>query len=59
MIIYISYYNYLYFTFSDINECSFSNGDCQQTCINKVGNYHCGCYPGYELKANQVSCVGE
>ena len=45
--------------FADINECSINNGECQQICINKVGNYHCGCHSGYKLAVDLLSCVGE
>ena len=32
---------------SNIIECSVNN-ECQQICINIIGNYHCGCQAGYE-----------
>lgn len=39
--------------FKEINECSQAgNGGCAQQCINTLGSFKCGCFPGYELSAD-------
>ena len=40
----------------DFNECSDSNGGCQQNCTNVIGSYYCSCYDGYSLDGNYHSC---
>ena len=42
----------------DDNECSTSNGGCQQTCINTAGSFHCDCRCGYSLNSNGRTCTG-
>lgn len=44
---------------TDTNECSVSNGGCQQVCVNTVGGYECQCRPGYKLHWNKKDCVGK
>ena len=44
--------------YSDINECSTSNGGCQHTCVNTAGSYQCQCRSGYTLSSNIQSCDG-
>ncbi|KAG7335426.1 hypothetical protein KOW79_000119 [Hemibagrus wyckioides] len=46
----------------DIDECSFPDSDnsdsrCAQICLNTLGSYLCACYHGYQLRADQHSCV--
>ncbi|XP_064387611.1 adhesion G protein-coupled receptor E2-like isoform X3 [Halichondria panicea] len=41
----------------DVNECAESNGNCEQTCVNKPGSYHCECRDGFNISDNGVSCV--
>ncbi|KAL3852194.1 hypothetical protein ACJMK2_015867 [Sinanodonta woodiana] len=40
----------------DIDECQNSNL-CQHRCVNIVGSYHCMCNPGYNLAADQRTCI--
>ncbi|CAK8687745.1 unnamed protein product [Clavelina lepadiformis] len=43
--------------FKEINECSQAgNGGCAQQCINTLGSFKCGCFPGYELSADGRTC---
>ena len=44
--------------YSDINECSSSNGGCNQQCVNTAGSYYCSCNPGYSLLLNGLTCRG-
>ena len=32
---------------TDINECSFNNGGCEQECVNTVSSFLCACSHGY------------
>ncbi|XP_068179770.1 ovochymase [Antennarius striatus] len=47
----------------DIDECSAPEpGDgsgplCSQICLNTLGSYLCSCYPGFELRSDQSTCV--
>lgn len=45
-------------TRSDIDECSYENGGCEQTCINTLGSYSCGCKSGFEAGRNMNTCTG-
>lgn len=45
--------------FLDVDECASEVTDCEQLCNNNVGNYTCGCYPGYTLSTNGLSCNGQ
>jgi fibulin 1/2 len=42
---------------SDINECEYHNGGCEQVCINTPGSFHCSCFSGFSLY-NNVFCAG-
>uniref|UniRef100_H2ZHT4 Metalloendopeptidase n=1 Tax=Ciona savignyi TaxID=51511 RepID=H2ZHT4_CIOSA len=42
--------------FKERDECADSNGGCQQQCVNTLGSFKCGCYPGYELSRDGVTC---
>ena len=39
----------------DINECSIAN-NCEYSCINLVGSYHCTCQDGYKLANDGYNC---
>ncbi|XP_046704514.1 complement C1r subcomponent-like [Silurus meridionalis] len=46
----------------DIDECSSHDLDnsesrCTQICLNTLGSYLCTCYHGYQLRADQRTCV--
>ena len=51
-------FNLLYAMTIDINECATNNGGCEQLCYNEVGYHYCKCSPGYQLNADNFSCVG-
>jgi len=38
----------------DVNECATANGKCDQTCVNTVGGFSCGCRAGYRLAGDYV-----
>ena len=44
---------------TDIDECDDENGDCDQTCVNEEGTYHCECLSGYILDEDKMRCSGE
>jgi len=46
--------------FSDINECTVSNGGCSHKCVNTVGGYKCEC-PDLELSLtlDNKTCHGK
>ena len=44
--------------YSDINECDLGISGCNQTCINTVGSYYCGCQNGYYLSSDNHTCIG-
>ena len=44
---------------TDIDECDDENGDCDQTCVNEDGTYHCECLSGYLLDEDKMRCSGE
>ncbi len=48
----------IHFSSSDINECSVSNGQCDHTCHNTNGSYHCTCNEGYLLLEDMRGCTG-
>lgn len=43
-------------TLLDIDECDFDNGDCDHSCHNVPGSYHCECNEGYTLLKDGHSC---
>ena len=43
----------------DVDECIDSNGGCAQICNNTVGSFTCGCYDGYLLNSDEISCDGK
>lgn len=42
----------------DIDECSFDNGGCNQTCTNTTGSYKCSCDEGFVLNPDEHGCDG-
>ncbi|KAI8498192.1 hypothetical protein Bbelb_241360 [Branchiostoma belcheri] len=40
----------------NINECNWSNGYCEQNCVNTHGSYRCTCRAGYQLSGS-TDCV--
>ena len=43
----------------DINECSTSNGGCEDTCVNTDGSFECSCSTeGYQLTGDGLTCEG-
>ena len=51
-------FEYILYFFTDIDECSSNNGDCDQICTNLQGTHNCSCRSGYNMTANGVSCIG-
>ena len=49
----------MFATVTDIDECSTSNGGCDQVCINTVGSFNCSCNDGFFLSANGATCDGQ
>lgn len=43
---------------SDIIECSYNRGGCEQLCINFPGSYNCSCLEGYTLQDDKATCKG-
>ena len=43
---------------TDINECSVSKGQCDDTCHNTNGSYYCTCNIGFLLLEDQRGCTG-
>ena len=45
--------------FKDTNECSTSNGGCEDTCMNTDGSFECSCsMEGYQLIGDGLMCEG-
>ena len=42
----------------DINECSISNGGCEEICTNTNGSFICSCHQGYMLRGDKRTCRG-
>ena len=42
---------------SDINECEFANGGCQEVCTNTEGSFHCSCLDNQQLEQDGFSCA--
>ena len=45
----------LFVSVLDMNECAY-DGYCEQTCVNTVGSFTCGCISGYTLH-NDTMCA--
>ena len=41
---------------TDEDECDFYT-NCQHSCVNTEGSFHCDCYEGYELADDQYNCT--
>ncbi|XP_064596976.1 fibrillin-1-like [Liolophura sinensis] len=41
---------------SDIDECAVNNGNCDQTCWNTIGGYHCECLSDHGWHVTSGSC---
>jgi hypothetical protein len=39
------------------NACTLDNGGCPQRCADVEGTAVCGCFPGFDLGADDISCV--
>ncbi len=52
---------HLLFVFSDVNECSIQNGDCEHQCTDFTGGHVCSCFKGFLLLSNAIghNCTGE
>ena len=44
--------------FLDIDECTVPPY-CHQRCVNTPGSFYCQCSPGFQLAANNYTCVGK
>ena len=44
--------------FIDIGECLIGSHNCSQECLELPGRFDCGCFPGYELQEDGVTCEG-
>lgn len=42
----------------DIDECTIPPY-CHQRCVNTPGSFYCQCSPGFQLAANNYTCVGK
>ncbi|KAK3609861.1 hypothetical protein CHS0354_015052 [Potamilus streckersoni] len=40
----------------DIDECSTTNGGCEQTCQNTQGSYQCSCFSMFRIQSNGKTC---
>ena len=47
-----------YHCFADVDECATANGGCEHNCHNTEGSFYCSCNDGYELLADNMSCIG-
>ena len=45
--------------YSDIDECTTSNGGCQHVCKNNNGSHQCLCNDGYMPGEDEYSCEGK
>ena len=43
---------------ADIDECLLDN-NCDQECVDELDGYSCGCYDGFRLADDAVSCIGK
>ncbi|XP_070570747.1 multiple epidermal growth factor-like domains protein 6 [Ptychodera flava] len=41
----------------DVNECQTNDHECDHSCTNNRGSYHCTCHVGYTLTTNGQTCV--
>ena len=53
------YHPALTVTLLDTNQCSTSNGGCDQNCTDVIPGHECSCSSGYALNSNGQTCSGE
>ncbi|NWH82621.1 EGFL7 protein, partial [Piaya cayana] len=41
---------------SDVDECARQSHGCSQLCINTPGSFHCSCWDGFSLTADDKTC---
>ncbi|NWR77419.1 EGFL7 protein, partial [Centropus unirufus] len=41
---------------SDVDECASRSHGCSQLCVNTAGSYHCACWGGFGLAADDKTC---
>ena len=41
-----------------MDECETGNGGCSQECVNRNATYECCCEKGYQLQADNRTCLG-
>ncbi|NXL30432.1 EGFL7 protein, partial [Glaucidium brasilianum] len=41
---------------TDVDECGSQSHGCGQLCINTAGSYHCACWDGFSLAADNKTC---
>jgi hypothetical protein len=46
----------LFLFFTDVDECKEESVDCQHTCINTLGSYHCQCRQGFSMRPDNHTC---
>ena len=51
--------SFIFFSYTDVDECSRFLHDCQQICVNTLGSYNCSCNDGFILQNDTQSCVGK
>ena len=44
---------------TDVDECTASNGNCSQKCVNTIGSYMCSCVNGQGLNNDNKTCSGK
>jgi hypothetical protein len=50
------FYIILFIFLTDVDECKEGSLDCEHTCINTVGSYHCECQDGFSLRTDNHTC---
>ena len=43
---------------ADIDECHVNKGGCSDSCLNTHGSFECTCPHGFQVKADERTCVG-
>jgi len=47
------------YSVSDVDECRYSNGGCEHSCLNTQGSYECLCNVGFKLAADRKRCENQ